>query len=47
MQELLQLIQANIQYAHFIIFATLLLAGLREMERNNHPNEVSLCLNNL
>ena len=20
---------------------------LREMERNNHPNEVSLCLNNL
>ncbi|WP_428353238.1 DedA family protein [Methyloprofundus sp.] len=28
MQELLQLIQANIQYAHFIIFATLLLAGL-------------------
>ncbi len=28
MEELLQLIQANIQYAHFIIFGTLLLAGL-------------------
>ena len=28
MEELLQLIQANIQYAHLIIFGTLLLAGL-------------------
>ncbi len=28
MEELLQLIQANIQYAHFIIFGALLLAGL-------------------
>lgn len=28
MEELLQIIQANIQYAHFIIFGTLLLAGL-------------------
>lgn len=28
MEELIQLIQANIQYAHLIIFATLLLAGL-------------------
>ena len=28
MEELIQIIQANIQYAHFIIFGTLLLAGL-------------------
>ncbi len=28
MEELITLIQANTQYAHFIIFATLLLAGL-------------------
>ena len=28
MEELILIIQANIQYAHFIIFATLLLAGL-------------------
>ena len=28
MEELLQIIQANIHYAHFIIFGTLLLAGL-------------------
>ncbi|MCF7971829.1 MAG: DedA family protein [Methylococcaceae bacterium] len=28
MEELIQIIQANIQYAHFIIFGALLLAGL-------------------
>ncbi|TXL09561.1 alkaline phosphatase, partial [Methylococcaceae bacterium CS3] len=28
MEELIQIIQANIQYAHYIIFAALLLAGL-------------------
>ena len=28
MEELIQIIQANIQYAHFIIFGVLLLAGL-------------------
>ena len=28
MEELIQIIQANIQYAHYIIFGTLLLAGL-------------------
>ena len=28
MEELIQIIQANIQYAHFMIFGTLLLAGL-------------------
>ena len=28
MQEVIQIIQSNIEYAHFIIFGTLLLAGL-------------------